>query len=158
MTESEKQRYIDFLRAKVRLFADRMDAGSASGFIQMNSFGIAHLERSTPEAVTRRWVADFDREIELSPREGMGAAVVNEVVAELKKQYGFGRLAEDPEVVIKRVMRRKKIANNRELRVILDVLACVDDRLDPAVREAIDAAARRYEGLDQWGPIKRIDT
>ena len=24
--------------------------------------------------------------------------------------------------------------------------------------EAIDAAARRYEGIDQWGPIKRIDT
>jgi hypothetical protein len=33
--------------------------------------------------------------------------------------------------------------------VILHVLACVDESLDPPVRDALDDAARRYGGLDR---------
>lgn len=158
MTIDEKNRYLQFLRAKIEILAGCLDPSQRQTFGDSKLLGLRVLNDIEASRLSLQTLKEFDQELELFPRMAIGPAGIRHIVAELKKQFGFGRLAEDPDVVIKRVLRRKKIANDRELRVILDVLACVDDSLDPPVRDALDDAARRYEGLDQWGPIKRIDT
>jgi hypothetical protein len=158
MSEKEKQRYVAYLREKVRRISDRLDPPNVAGHLLLNQPVLERFDRMPASALTRSRIERFDRELELAPRMCLGQAALNAIAAELKKQFGFGRIADDPDVVLKRVARRKRIANDEELRIVLDALAVVDDSIDPELRAGVDDAARRYEGLDKWPPVTRVDT
>lgn len=157
MTETEKRRYLAYLREKVRKIAIQMDPANAAGHLQINNAALECLDRMASSTLSRSRIERFDRELEMFPRLCLGQPALNAIAAELKKQFGFGRIADDPDVVLKRVARRKRVVNDEELRIVLDALSVVDDSIEPELRAAVDAAARRYEGLDKWGPLKRTD-
>jgi hypothetical protein len=65
--------------------------------------------------------------------------------ASLKEKYGFGRIGEEPERILRRVSRRGSIRSDAELRVVRDIVSDAPDSLEPEQLALLQGAVDDYE-------------
>ncbi len=147
MTEKEKSHYLSFLTAKLGKLVACADPAVKAALAGPHAAALVYLAGQA--RLDLEEIKQADAELELMSRGVIGRKALDRVIAELTRQFGFGRVADDPDLVIQRIIQRGEIAGKGELRVVLGALSYVgDDGIGPAEREAIERIAREYEGWD----------
>ena len=128
-----KDKYIAFLKEKYTLLEDAVSVMNGLPVNRSASWWslLEYYERLPPEKVRLSDIRQCDSEFELRMRAGLGREGVALVVDDLKKRYGFGRIAKDPHLIIDRAFKRKRIKDHEELRAVLEYLAEGESNSDP---------------------------
>lgn len=133
MTESEKIRYIRFLRDKLKKIDEALnEVGSDNGYALGHQF-VSRYEAMPAKSLRLVALRSFDSEMELMARAGCGQARIDRIATELKALHGFGRIGQDPHRLIDRAGKRGKIVSYAELTAALDYLAEDESFSDPRV-------------------------
>lgn len=112
----------DFLRARVAELARELGPPSGESFLKTWDSLLTQTASRDPDAAPTT-LEKIEREIDLFPRSSLGRKAIDSVEKRLEKTFGFRSLAENPEIVIAKVLRRKLIRNEEECRIVRDFLA-----------------------------------
>jgi hypothetical protein len=148
MTEEAKERYLKFLREKYRRIDECFRAHFSTGNLHvshMNEF-LDKLLQQPAATLTLVMMKSIDGEHEDVARQTIGQERLDVIVASLKRDYGFGRIAADSRRIIVQVLRAKRIKTNEQLRVVLDYLTFIGNGTKEE-REELDRLASRYQRL-----------
>ncbi len=133
MDSYKKTKYMAFLREKYSLLEDAVAAINGCSVERSVSWWelLDYYDSLPPEKVRLSDLKQCDSEFELRMRAGIGREGIAAVVEGLKMRYGFGRISQDPHLIIDRAFKRKRIESHEELRALLDYLAESESNSDP---------------------------
>lgn len=111
-----------FLKAKCRLISPHIDVATAQIFeVSVTHYGgkINTISEKSWPGITRSMDAAFDKAVV----EYMVDEDKTAVRSELIKQFGFASFGEEPEKVLKRILREGKILSEEEAKLVSDFIA-----------------------------------
>ena len=146
MTLKERTRCLLFLTEKM----GRVVAGCDLFFKAAIATQIAAtlIYYSKKPRVTLAEIKRADAEIEHMAQGAITRAELQKILCGLEKEFGFGRLAEDPVKVLRRVIKRGKIVSSDEQQLVMSVLSYVgDDGIPPMERSSLE---RIFQKFNKW--------
>jgi hypothetical protein len=132
----------EFLKAKESLFAVLTQQPP-----ERASFVTLLLEEfSKPEHIAKfrpiDVITSLERELDMMMVAALPQAAREEIARVLKSKFGFSHLSQNPDLVIRQILRRRKtpIRTTAEAELVVNVLASMDD-------DSVTADQRRKLGL-----------
>ncbi len=111
-------------------------------------FASALLFLAQKPKVTLKDLQRVDAEIEGMSQGAISRQVLDGVVDGLEAEFGFGRIAEDPSKVLRRVIKRGKIIDSDEHQAVLSALSYVgDDGIAVKDRPELEEIFKKY---NEW--------
>jgi hypothetical protein len=103
----------EFLQTKLELFAREMgDRGD--NFLSSYATSLAELKRAG--TLTRKTAISFDQGVEVLA--GLWGKHMDPARQELRARFGADRLSKDPDVILKRVLKRGSIKSDAEAEIV----------------------------------------
>jgi uncharacterized protein (DUF2267 family) len=106
--------------------------------------------------VTLTTLVGMDRELDMMMAAALPHAARVELAQILEKQFGYGHLSRNPDLIIQRILRRRKIANPADAELVVNLLASVDDdSVSGDQRKKLELILHDYENSIRTGTARK---